>query len=356
MKKHLSSAVALAVSVAATLTLSAGPASAGDPVDQTERWLAKQLDGGLVHNDQFDFDDYGLSIDVGLALQELGQTRTAKTVRKAIAKNVDSYTTGADFGSSDIYANATAKAAVFAQATGADPASFGGVDLVKRLSKRVAGSAPVNGRIQDKGASDFANVIGQAYAVQALTEAGAKKAGKATTFLLSQQCKAGYFRLNFTEDKTAADQTCDGGKRKTTSAPDTDTTALAVLALLEDPTPTKPVRAAVSRALAWLTKTQGTNGSFGGGPSTETPNANSTGLAASALGAAGACDKANRAAKWLSRLTVSGVSGENGAIAYDKAAKATAKDGISVEERDQFIRSTAQAAPALVYVIIDGCD
>jgi hypothetical protein len=355
MNKLVLSALALTLSVGMTVG-TAAPANAGDPIDQTERWLAKQLTDGLVHNDQFDFDDYGLSIDVGFALQELGQTKNAKTVRKAIAKNIDSYTTGVDFGSNDIYASATAKAAAFAQGTGADPTDFGGVDLVARLSKRVANKAPIAGRIQDRGTSDFANVIGQAYAVQALTTAGAKKAGKATSFLLAQQCKAGYFRLNFTEDKTAADQTCDGGKRKTTSAPDTDATALAVLALLEDATPTKPVRKAVSRALAWLTKTQETNGSFGGGPSTETSNANSTGLAASALGATGACDKANKAAKWLSKLTVSGVSGENGAIAYDKAARAAAKDGISVEERDQFIRSTAQAAPALVYVIIDGCD
>ena len=51
-----------------------------------------------------------------------------------------------------------------------------------------------------------------------------------------------------------------------------------------------------------------------------------------------------------------GVSGENGAIAYDKAALKTAKDGISVEERDQFIRTSAQAAPALLYVVVDGCD
>ena len=51
------------------------------------------------------------------------------------------------------------------------------------------------------------------------------------------------------------------------------------------------------------------------------------------------------------------VSGENGAIAYDKAALAAAQDGISVEERDQFIRATAQAgARAGVRLSIDSCD
>jgi hypothetical protein len=353
-KKLVVSAVTLALSVGATVG-TATPAQAGDPIDQTERWLAKQLTGGLVHNNQFDFDDYGLSIDVGLALQELGQTGTARTVRKAIAKNVDSYTTGADFGSSDIYANATAKAAAFAQVTGADASDFGGVNLVARLGRRVANKGPIAGRIQDKGADDFANVIGQSFAVQALTTAEHKKAAKATRFLLAQQCTSGYFRLNFTADKTADDQTCDGGRRKSTSAPDTDATALAVLSLLEDATPSRTVTRAVNRAVAWLVKRQGDNGSFGGGKSTEAPNANSTGLAAWAMGSAGSCAQANKAAKWLTKLVVWGVSGENGAIAYDKAALAGAQDGIGVEEEDQFRRATAQAAPALVYTIIDGC-
>jgi hypothetical protein len=357
MKKYLSSAVALAVSLTATLTVSAGPAHAGDPAAQSARWLNKQLTAGLVHNDQFDFDDYGLSIDVGIALGELDLPKSAKSVRKAVAANIDSYTTGADFMSSDIYANATAKAAAFAQVTGADASDFGGVNLIARLGRRVANKAPIAGRIQDKGAGDFASVIGQSFAVQALTTAGHKKAGKATAFLLAQQCKGGYFRLNFTEDKARKDQTCDGGKRKNTSAPDTDATALAVLSLLELPAPRGAlVTKAITKAVAWLAKTQAKNGSFGGGPSTETPNANSTGLAARALASSGVCDKANKAVSWLGKLTVTDVSGENGAIAYDKAALATAEDGISDAERDQFVRATAQAAPALAVLVINPCD
>jgi hypothetical protein len=355
MKKYLASAVALVVSVAATLTLSAGPAHAGDPAAQSARWLNKQLTDGLVHNDQFDFDDYGLSIDVGIALGELELPQSAKQVSKAVAKNIDSYTTGVDFGSNDIYASPTAKAAAFAQVTGANPKNYGGVDLIARLGKRVANKAPIVGRIQDKGADDFANVIGQAFAVQALTTARHKKAGKATTFLLDQQCKAGFFRLNFTPDKTADDQTCDGDKRKN-RAPDTDATALAVLSLMEDPTPSKTVRAAINRAVAWLVRSQADNGSFGGGTSTEAPNANSTGLAARVLASRGECAKANKAVSWLGKLTVNRVSGENGAIAYDKAALATAQDGISDAERDQFVRATAQAAPALAVLVINPCD
>ena len=355
MKKFVSSALALATIVGAGL-VSASPAHADDSASPTARWLAKQIDDGLVHNDQYDFDDYGLSIDVGNALHELGRTKDARTVRRALAANIGSYTTGADFGSSDVYAGAVAKAAAFAQTTGADARDFGGVDLIARLGRRIASSAPIAGRLQDKGVDDYANVIGQAFAVDALTTAGSRKAMRATRFLLAQQCEAGYFRLNFTADKTVADQTCDGGKRATTSAPDTDATALAVIALLENPKRSRAVADAIEAALTWLVRTQARNGSFGGGPSTERANANSTGLAAWALGSAGSCDRASKAARWLRRLVVSGVAGENGAVAYDKNALAGAQDGISVEERDQFVRSTAQAAPALQYAVGDGCD
>lgn len=354
MKKPTSGAVAIATVL---LALSgAAPVQAKDAATPTTRWLAQQLDEGVVHNDQYDFDDYGLSVDVGLALHELGSTKTARKVRQALAAHVDSYTTGVDFGSSDVYAGATAKAAVFARTTGADPRAFGHVDLVARLNRRIAKSAPIAGRLQDKGAEDYANVIGQAFAVDALTAARSKKATKATRFLLAQQCEAGYFRLNFTVDKSAANQTCDSGKRATSSAPDTDATALAVIALVKDRRPSGAVEDAIDDALFWLARTQSRNGSFGGGTSTARANANSTGLAAWALASAGSCKQASKAAAWLRSLVVSGVSGENGAVAYDKAALAGARDGISSEERDQFVRSTAQAAPALDYTALNGCN
>lgn len=356
MKKLILSALALILPLSA-LVATATPAEAA-PTDRSSAWLATQLTGGrLVHNEQFDFDDYGLSIDVGLALNEIdAKGGDVRKIRNAIARNVASYTTGVDFGSSDVYAGAVAKAAAFAQVTGAKAKDFGGVNLIARLGRLVAKDRPIAGRLQDRSATDYANTIGQSFAVQALSVQGSARAKDATKFLLKQQCRSGYFRLGFTADKTAKDQTCDGGRRATTSAPDTDATAIALLSLLEVPKPTKAVDQAVVDAVRWLTRAQAGNGSFGGGPSTEKPNANSTGLAAWALGSAGACDKAHRAATWLTKLSVTGVRGEKGAIAYDKAALAGAADGIGVEERDQFIRATAQAAPALVFTIIDGCD
>jgi len=352
-------ALAASATLAIGVALTPGPAYAGAPQDQAARWLVKQLTNGVVHNDAFDFDDYGLTADVGFALAALGDREsTVRDIRKALARNVDSWTTGADFGSSDVYAGPTAKAVVFAQVADGNPRKFGGVDLVKRLQRRVSNDAPIVGRLEDKStAGDFANTIGQAYAARGLAVARSGKADEALAFLLKQQCAKGWFRLNFTESKTKKDQTCDGGNRKTSSAPDTDATALAVIQLLALPKQSQAVNRAVDNALDWLFVKQERNGSFGGGPATEAPNANSTGLAAWALRDAGACRLAQRAADWVYGLQLSGLKRDNGAIAYDKAAKkaAQANDGIDEAQRDQFRRATAQAAPSLVLVASDAC-
>ena len=51
------------------------PASPYDPkpVKAGAGWLSDQVTDGLVHNDQYDFDDVGLSIDVALGLDAAGQ-------------------------------------------------------------------------------------------------------------------------------------------------------------------------------------------------------------------------------------------------------------------------------------------
>ena len=169
--------------------------------------------------------------------------------------------------SSDIYAGATAKAAAFTLATGGDATDVGGVDLLKRLSKRVAQERPDPrahpGQGRHRQRQRHRPVVrGPGTALGSPSKRGLEALG----FLLAQQCKSGYFRVNFTADKTATDQTCDGGKKKTTSAPDTDATALVVLSLLELPAPRgKLVIRAINRATAWLAKTQAKNGSWGGG-------------------------------------------------------------------------------------------
>lgn len=342
-----------ALSLATALTLMTAPAQAA-PADTSATWLDRQVNDGVVHNGQYDFDDIGLTIDTGFALQALGGHATElRAMRKAVASQVASYTASGE----DVYAGPAAKAVVWAQTVNANPRRYGGVDLVQQLEGTVAS----NGRISDRSQwGDYANVVGQAYAARGLALAGSSDRHRARRFLLQQQCSAGYFRVNFTQDKSAADQSCDGGDKATTSAPDTDATALALLQLSAIPRKGAVVKQAIRKGVNWLARTQRANGSHGGGSSTAAVNTNSTGLAAAVLGSHGKCAKAKAAAGWVLKLQARGtlngtkLRGQRGAIAYNRAAyRRAAEEGITREVRDQWRRATAQAGPGLKY--LKGC-
>ena len=325
------------------------------PTQSGAAWLSDQVTDGLVHNEQYDFDDVGLSIDVALGLDAAGQQpKVVKAITKAVAKNVSFYTSFAP----SIYAGATAKAAVLALSQDKDPHAFGGVDLVEQLEGRVATAAPITGRIEDaydptdEFGGDFANVIGQAYAAQALSLVGSAKASSATAFLLQQQCDKGYFRQYFTGDKTRADQSCQGAPRAERGA-STDATALAVLAL-QDVKGAK-AKAAVKDAVAWLEDTQLGTGAFTDtGKAKGAINTNSTGLAGWALGETGATDAAElaaaavRAQQVVANPCARKVAKHVGAIAYDFDALTNGEtSGITKKTSDQWRRASAQALPVL---------
>jgi hypothetical protein len=351
----LAATSALAIS---GLGLLPAPAEAVVPTPATlgANWLSGQLTGGLMHNPNFGgFNDYGLSIDTAFALNAVGgHSSDVAAIESAVHAHVASYTTGADFGhAAEIYAGATAKALVLSQLGG----GAGDASLVTQLEGRVASSAPIVGRIQDAldatdpYDADFANTIGQAYAAESLAAAGSTKAADALTFLLKQQCAAGYFRLNFTADKTATDQTCDGGG----GPADPDVTSAAVLALLPQIDTNAKVARAIGKAEAWLLGQQHVDGSFSGGASTNSPNANSTGLAGWALGALGDPTAAQHAAVWVRQHQVDELTGcasqlstQTGAIAYNDTALANGRGvGITPTSQDQWRRSTSQALAVL---------
>ena len=318
-------------------------------------WLNRQVENGVVHNDQYGFDDYGLGIDVALALHTVGQqSPTVQAVGDQLARHVGEYT-APGFGTVTS-AGGTAKAVALAGAVGADPSTFGGMDLVAQLEKTVADSGPATGRIQDvldpkeAAAADYANVVGQAYAVLGLTAVNSPEAGPATQFLLAQQCTDGWFRLDFTKDVKAADQSCEGDKG---AKPDLDTTAFAIRALSLSDSP--QASNAVSSAVAWLSGQQAPDGSFGGGSTASTPNTNSTGLAGTALGEAGETEAAEQAATWVfGRQALDCEKFEPavvGAIAYDDAGvAAAARKGVGVKTADQFRRASAGALPVLQWL------
>lgn len=345
----LRSAGATLVASAVTLSLvAAGGAAQAAPADHSAHWLSDQLTDGLIHNPNFGgFDDYGLSIDTALALQAIGgHGSDVRDVRNAMSAHVGDYIGTGD----EKYAGSTAKLLVLAETTGADPKSFGGVNLVKQLNSLVHRTGPAAGRIVDASQfGDFANTIGQILAVRGLTGAKSGLAGKAARFLLEQQCRQGYFRLNLSK-LSSHHQSC--GKK---SPADPDVTSYAVIQLWKTSKGNAELRGALRHAASWLVKQQRKSGAFIGGTSTSTPNTNSTGLAAWALAKGGKCSPAKAAARWVAGFQVektsgSKLTGQRGAIAYDRAAfRAGKRHGITDATQDQWRRSTAQAAPGLLF-------
>lgn len=345
MKSHLVRRLGV-MAAGASLTLGAlAPAAHADTTPSTtlgNTWLKGELVDNLQPN-QYG-PDYGLSIDAAFTALAAGDTTTAVAIRDAVAAHIGDYITGEAFSDpGSTYAGPTAKALVLAERTGADPRSFGGVDLVARLEAQVQTS----GGLRDTSTfGNFANTLGQAFAVEGLSVAGSAKAPAVRGFLLQQQCGAGFFRSDF---DSATDTTCTTATAPVASV---DATGLATAALVGgDATST----AAVNRAVTWLSGTaQQADGSFDPTGTATGVNANSTGLAGIALGAACAVPAADKAASAIRALQVptTGLPGDRGAIALDAADAAAARaTGVSTTAavRDRYRRATAQAAPALTF-------
>ena len=142
-------------------------------------------------------------------------------------------------------ANATAKAMALFQTLSPARTTIGTINLQARLQALTAESAPIAGRIGDVSTKDgvpdgqdYANTLGQAFAAYALTEAGSSEAANAVSFLLKQQCPNGGFRLAFTENRSAANQSCTDN-----TTAETDATAIALQQLKAIPE-TAPIIAA----------------------------------------------------------------------------------------------------------------
>jgi len=309
-------------------------------------WLESQLKGGLAYNRQYQFDDYSLSTDIALGLDAVEADAQVPTIASAVAKNLKAYVSPG-YGTVTS-AGSAAKALVLEQTAGAQSLS----SLQKTVEGTVTSRGPSAGRIADKldpknkKAADYSNTIGQAYAVEGLTTAGSEMAPAVTAFLLDQQCSQGWFRLYFTADPEAKDQTCDADK---SSTPDVDVTAYAVLALagLENPTP--EVKKSLDAAVSWLVSQQAGDGSFNSAKP-KVANADSTGLAGWALGTVDQTSAAEKAATWVGNHVVT-CGKAAGAIAYDDTALAqVTTKGITKTTEGQFRLATAQALPVLSWL------
>lgn len=357
--------VRLVASLAAlTLGLSLAPAALAADYDprSTPRsalatdWQADELTNGAMVNDQFDFVDYGLTIDTLFSLVADGRKlRHISRVGTRLERNAEAYTTfdGTRF------AGASAKLLVAARVLREPVRNFGDrnrrLDVLRLVAGRAAGSE--HGRIRDSsargGGGDFSNNIGQSYGVIGLSRTGGVPA-PVVTYLLKQQCDNGGFR----QDPVVGKSCVRSGGRS-----NVDTTALALQALVtakERGGVRVPSRRIV-RATRYLARMQKDNGSFTLGRPQGPSNSNSTGLAAQALSTAGRPCLAEATRAWMRTVQiVAPKAGDGparrdiGAIAFTRGSlKVALEKGVTTATRDEFRRATAQAVFAFTPVGLD---
>ena len=348
------------LAVAVSTPSQAAPATDPAPARAAAAWLTSNLNSDSLVESHTEWEgqvfsgpSYGTSVDLAEGLARIpGQSATVSRITDAVAKNLAAYTTYEDA----FYSGSAAKALALLASQGR-----GTTQLRADVEKSVVTTAgPARGRLQDSDPTpdqywtDYANSIGQAYAARALTQLGSPLAGTVVDYLLAQQCSAGFFRLYFPAVGTA-DQTCDGASPAEPAAQSADTTAIAIIQMAPLAAGDVEVRAALTRAVAWLKTQQKADGSFV--DPVNGANTNTTGLAGWALGEAGEVEAAGRAATWLRERQVVGacapsrLAGEHGAVAYDDQGW---KDGVQYGitdklDRSQWVIADVQALPALTW-------
>lgn len=314
-------------------TVAVSPAATAAPTPSTSAagtWLSAQLTGGVVHNDQWDYDDFGLTLDVLAALRALDvQPAAQQQILSTVTSRVDEYVESTWEGVTTFYPGSAGKLALAVDAAGGDVTSVSGRDLVADIE------AATNDETGES--ADTYGLFGQTFATRGLIAGDSDEAATSVGYVVAQQCEDGTFR----QDQTAP---CP-------EVPEIDTTTAALHTLLEARAAGITVDAAVvDRTVAAIVAAQAADGSFVGNG---VANTNTTGLAAAALARAGRATEAARAASYVARHQVTESTGgklaaETGAVAYDAAALAAGRqDGIDEFAIDQWIRASAQAAPAL---------
>lgn len=314
--------LALTASIGAVGLALAPAASAATPGDSVA-YLATQIEEGgnrlVVDAGGQSYDDLGLTIDAVLGMSATG---TAGDVSAAatdyVVANAGSYAGAGE----EIYSAATGKLLTFASARGLDPRSVGGIDLVAQQRSLEADT----GQFVDQSQwGDYSNTLGQSFGIIGLERAGTAPTPASVDFLLAQQCDDGGFSLEF--------------KDGCVSDPDATSTAVQALDLVGGHD------AQVQSAADYLEGRQDGSGGVGGGATTEGVNANSTGLAATALRIAGRDDARAQALAYLDTLTFGcATPALVGAVAYNQADfDAAVAKGATAAPDGTITRSTAQA-------------
>ncbi len=148
-------ALVVATAITSTTLLSAAvPAQAHPAGDRAASagatWLTSQLTDGILHNDEYDYDDLGLSADIALALDAVGgHDATVTQVVDAIEPVAESWVGG--FTPGRVYAGSLAKMVSVVQTAGQDPEAYNGTDQVSRLEGLVSSTAPLDRPARGRG-------------------------------------------------------------------------------------------------------------------------------------------------------------------------------------------------------------
>jgi hypothetical protein len=354
----LVAAVVAVVVAGGPALLPASPAGAAAPRSEATAaldWIEAELSANEHGMPGFTAGayDWGLTSDAVLALASGGRSRDAETVATTanLLDHASNYATWDDLGSDYPgvrIAGAFGKLNLVAEVQGVDdPAQTDGFDLEAEVRATMEVTGAQAGRFSDIDphfGSNNANGFGQALAMLGLSYSDDGVPSQAVTFLIDQQCPSGGFRLTY---RGTAGCASDGSS-------DTDTSAMAIQALLvADRTPA--VRAALVKGLDWLESQQDASGGWGGTGPTSNLNANSSGLTATALRAAGRTGAAADGSDWIAGAALTAANtgagpakDEVGAIAYTYASRdAAITAGIDAGGRDQWRRATAQAVLGL---------
>lgn len=317
----------------ATVTQAATP-SPTNSTHNAAAWLAKQnpgTAGGPL-----------TSSIIALTASGVGKTKTQQWL-STLEANIDSFI--AD-GPGQV--GSLGKSIYAVEVQGGNAASFGGHNMPEELEALMVEDGANKGRFQ-VDATDYSSGLTQAWAVLGLARLDEVVPADAISYLLGLQCPNGGFAAayNAGPDWTPGQYhgTCESDDEV-----DVDTTSMALQAMA---TPrvsgADGVESSTSKAADYLVSIQNSNGSFS--DPWFGPNANTTGLAAQALRAAGKSAQANKATSWLNLMqltcanaTTAAAVKQVGAVAYNAEALAKAKkSGISGGDFVQWTMAAQQA-------------
>ncbi len=250
-------AALIAVVVPQTPMKSAGAATPATPSEMGALWLAAKItDEGWVPNSMGDPSVGGtVSVVLSLAAAGVGGDDFVRAVAW-IEDHVDEY---AMSGGVDV-AGSLGYLLLVADAAGIDPTDFGGHNLVARAQATLGALEP---GLYGAASPTYDGVFRQSLVIMGLSAAGVTPAPEAVDWLKDQQCTSPLESIGGWEAYRAdSSLACAAPDPTMFTGPDTNSTALAVMALVEigaDPDSSP----ALLDARDFLGDAQGADGGFG---------------------------------------------------------------------------------------------